>query len=258
MNRYLIPAALLAIGCEPAPAPFSGDVFWLEVIETATICPDVEISSNMANTRPAGSANAFERMITEEQTLGADYAFVTKGEDGTVLMNYRGDVLTGTETDNGGIEVSSVNNERFDETREAETYVHTRLFEQAIEQTIVLRPVGEEDPNFSGSFTRRDQFLLELAENDEWDPDVVGTTATQMLETDTYLDWVEPPGGYGGNFVFNQEFNNDCPDDNGDLCTLRVNDDCTREFSVTAQRIDGGDVDAFEVLGGFDQPTGIN
>ncbi|MEN0065611.1 MAG: hypothetical protein AAGA48_25950 [Myxococcota bacterium] len=256
MNRTLIPLALMVIGCEPAPEPFSSDVFWIDLVSTDTICPDVEISTSITNANPIGVDGTFDRTITQEATLGGDYAYVTKTEDGTILVNYRDAVLRGTEN-NGAIEVSWAQSERLDETREGDTYIHTRVEEQAVEETLILRPAGGEDSqSFSGSYSRRDLFLLEVAENDEWDADVVGTGATQMPETDDWLVWEVQPSPQQDN-VINQEFFDDCPDGNGDLCSLRVNSDCTREFAVTAIRIEGADVDTFEALVDFNQDEGV-
>ncbi|MEM6928111.1 MAG: hypothetical protein AAF602_14360, partial [Myxococcota bacterium] len=121
-----------------------------------------------------------------------------------------------------------------------------------VELMLTLSPNNnEEKPRFPGTYSRRDSSLLDISENDEWDEELVGTGATQIPETADFLVWTidDPPQ----NSVINQEFRDDCPED---VCSLRVESDCTREFDVVGVKIDGADLAAFEVLSEFDQPEG--
>ncbi len=237
-----------AVACEPAPEPFESDVFWIEITETSEPCAGIEITENMTNAAPSPSQTAAVETTT---SIPGDYAAVTLGEEGTAFVNYQGSVLVGTANPDGSLEASFLNEESLNETRTSETYTHTRIEELAFEQTLSLVPTGgEENPRFTGSFTVRDSFLLDVSENDEWDPDVVGTGATQMPETDDYLVWTEPTQGG----VINQEFRDDCPED---VCSMRVFSECTRSYEVSAVRLEGADVEAFEILENFDQPEGV-
>lgn len=250
--------ALLTVACAPQEsAPYGGEMFWIELTDAGTACPDTEITTNIGNSQPADAGALFTGSREESLSAGGDYAYITRSNDGAIFVNFMGEVLVGQEKDNGSIEVGWTSSEQVDETLDAKTYEHTRVEQQTIERTLTMGAnVTEEDPNpvYLGSLMRHDYLLIELTETDEWDPAVVGTGTSQMPETGTYLEWIEPPGGFGNQNVVNQEYADDCPED---VCELRVFQDCTRQFDVIAYRLDTSDIDVFSALEGYDQPEGV-
>jgi len=254
-TSHIAPLALLlgAVACETPPEPFASDVFWIEVTEAGEPCGPVEITENLTGAEPSPEATA---VVETTMSIPGQYMSVTLGENGTAYVNYNGDVLVGMVNENGSVDATFLNEERLEESRVSEDYTHTRVEEEIVEQTLDLVPNNdEENPRFAGTYTLRESFLLEISENDEWDEKIVGTGSTQIPETQDWLIWVDPPAFGGGDTPINQEYNDDCPEE---ICELRVFSDCTRTFDVSAVRIDGADLDAFEVLEDYDQPAGVN
>ncbi len=153
------------------------------------------------------------------------------------------------------IDVAWINEEQLDETREAEGFIFTRLLQETLEQTLTLVPSSDEgDSRFLGSYSRREQFLLEMTETDEWDGEVVGTNVSLMEESSQFFTWVEgmiPKGATG--FVSNGSLVDNCP---GTICEIRVNEDCTRRFAVEAVLLEAGG-ETFDALEQYDQPDGL-
>ncbi len=81
--RALISLALLS-GCVTEVAPYTDDVFWLQLVDEGATCPDVEVTTTMANAEPRQSFfSRFDSTISESASSGGRYAYITKSEDGT-------------------------------------------------------------------------------------------------------------------------------------------------------------------------------
>jgi len=257
MSRFLLlPLVVGAVACEEPLAPYTSDVFWIRITDEGTACPDPAITSNY-NAEPIQGAAVLDISRESTESTGGEYAYVTRGEDDTILLNFRGEVLVGTENNNGQIEVTWTNEEITTDTIDLETFQSTLINERAVEQTMTLRRgPNEENPTYGGSYQRRDRVVIDLNETDEWDIDALGIP-TQYEDTDEFLTWIVPPDPpfQGSSLVRNRSRYDDCPE--SDFCEFRYEEDCTRQFTVDAVLLDGAGVDDFEALAGFDQPNGV-
>ncbi len=257
MHRYLfLPLALGAVACEAPPEPFSGDVFWIQITDDGTVCPDIEITHNF-NAELSDTTSTFDVTREATESIGGEYAYVTRGEDGSIFLNFRNEVLTGTEQDNGAIEVSWINDESTTQSLNEPTFVSTLTQAQTVEQTMTLRPgADEENPTYSGTYSLREYQFISLDETDEWDFQALGI-GTQFEDTDDFLTWIVPPDPpfNGSTNVRNRSFLDDCPE--SDVCEFRYEEDCTRQFTVDAIKLDGADINDFGAIGDFGQPNGV-
>jgi len=244
----LVVLALGAVACEPAPEPFASDVFWVEFTTVSEPCAGRELVENFTN------ADAAPDQVVMTSTMTTDpgrYIGITLSENGEALVNVDGDVLIGTVANDGSISATFLNEEGTNETRTATGYTHTRVEQRTLEQTIELTPTPNEDnPRYTGSFVRAESFLFDISETDEWDEVAVGTGISQIPETRQLLVWTDGSNGE----PINQEFEDDCQ---GKDCTVTLTEDCTQEFDLEAVRVENTDLGDFDVLGAYDQPTGI-
>jgi len=254
MSRYLLlPLVLGAIACETPAEPYASDVFWIQIFDEGTVCPDTEITHNY-NAFLSSTESVFDVSSVTTESTGGEYGYVTRGEDGSIFLNFRGEVLTGTQNDNGSIEVSWTNEETSTTTITEDTFESVFTVEETVEQTMSLRPNNNEDnPTYSGAYTRRDYALIELEETDEWSFQKLGV-GTQY-DTSNYLEWFEDPPGQGNGEARNYSYLDDCLD--ADKCMFRLLEDCTRQFTVEAVKLEGADINTFGAINDFDQPNGV-
>lgn len=255
MNRYLLlPLVLGAVACEAPLAPYSGDVLWIQIIDQGTVCPDVAITHNY-NAYLSDTTSVFDVTTESTESTGGEYIYVTRGEDGSIFVNLRGEVLTGIEKDNGSIEVTWTNEETSSQLISEDTWQSSVSRARTVEQTMTLRPNDDEtNPVYGGAYTRRDFRQVDLVETDEWDLDVV-SIGTQLGETENYLTWFEDPPGQGNSNVRNYSYLDDCL--TADDCEFHLLEDCTRQYTVEGVKLDGADIETFDAISGFDQPNGV-
>ncbi len=238
------------VGCAPSE-PDTDDsvaVYWVEVGSPEDDCADPEITSTYSDAIPINSSP--QRFSTDRvtQSGAGDYALLTRSADGAVAMNLLGEVLLGETQPDGALEVSS---SRFaTETRTVEgAYQFLRTEEEFVERTLTLDPEAPADaPSvLTGTLVQDRSYLLELIESDEWDAPSVGRFSSSG-EIVLYLELVD------GGAPFNSSTSDDCDEER---CEFRVFDDCARQSSVTAYRVEGADPALFTILDGYDQPAGV-
>ncbi|MEO0603001.1 MAG: hypothetical protein AAF211_16300 [Myxococcota bacterium] len=245
MFRAPVLSLLFAVGCV---APSTSDIFWIELTPDSRPCADERIEENFTNARPSALVTGGSSTLT--QSGSATYALVTRSDDGTVIVHYGDVVLTGTETEDGSLEVTWSGSDDFEDRIDAPTYTSTERRIYDVTETLTLRPrSGEDDPTWTGSLSVSTTSMLEYVETDEWvEAEFSGFS---QVPSGQYLELtVTEPGSPPVAINFGDR--DDCE---GQDCRLAIVNDCTETFTLEGRLVDA-DVASFDALSGFGRPPG--